>query len=72
MPEKKEKNLQELVRYIFYQDVPLSVFPYEIEICYENERPFLMATPEKAVCDKLCTVKPIGSRKHLQQLLFDD
>lgn len=56
MPEKKEKNLQELVRYIFYQDVPLSVFPYEIEICYENERPCLMATPEKAVCDKLCTV----------------
>ncbi|MEY8469388.1 hypothetical protein, partial [Faecalibaculum rodentium] len=69
---KERKNLQELVRYIFYQDVPLSVFPYEIEICYENERPFLMATPEKAVCDKLCTVKPIRSRKHLQQLLFDD
>lgn len=31
-----------------------------------------MAAPEKAVCDKLCTVKPIRSRKHLQQLLFDD
>lgn len=30
-----------------------------------------MATPEKAVCDKLCTVKPIRSRRHLQQLLFD-
>lgn len=68
---KRKKNLQELVRYI-YQDIPLSVFPFEIEICYENERPFLMATPEKAVCDKLCTVKPIRSRKHLQQLLFDD
>lgn len=55
-----------------YQDIPLSVFPFEIEIGYENERPFLMATPEKAICDKLCTVKPIRSRKHLQLLLFDD
>ena len=55
-----------------YQDIPLSFFPFEIEICCENERPCLMATPEKAVCDKLCTVKPIRSRKHLQQLLFDD
>ncbi|WP_304408484.1 type IV toxin-antitoxin system AbiEi family antitoxin domain-containing protein [Faecalibaculum rodentium] len=35
-----------------YQDIPLSFFPFEIEICCENERPCLMATPEKAVCDK--------------------
>ncbi|WP_288158045.1 hypothetical protein, partial [Faecalibaculum rodentium] len=66
MPEKKEKNLQALVRYIYIR-IFHGPFPFEIEICYENERPFLMATPEKAICDKLCTVKPIRSRKHLQQ-----
>lgn len=71
MPEKKEKPSGTGSVHI-YQDIPRSFFPFEIEICCENERPFLMATPEKAICDKLCTVKPIRSRKHLQLLLFDD
>lgn len=70
--KRKKKTFRHWFGIYIYQDIPRSFFPFEIEICYENERPFLMATPEKAICDKLCTVKPIRSRKHLQQLLFDD
>lgn len=70
-PKRKKKTFRNWFG-TYISGYPRSFFPFEIEIGCENERPFLMATPEKAICDKLCTVKPIRSRKHLQQLLFDD
>ena len=31
-----------------------------------------MATPEKALCDKLYTLKPVKNKKEMSYLLFDD
>ncbi len=55
-----------------YRDIPWRAFPYEVKYFYENNRPYLMATPEKALCDKLYTLKPIRSKKELVYTLFED
>ena len=40
MPEKKEKTFRNWFGIYIFQDIPLSVFPFEIEIGCENDRPF--------------------------------
>lgn len=58
-------------RYL-YRDVPVAAFPYGVTLREESGCGFLLASPEKAVCDLLYTRSPCGSRKELRQLLFDD
>lgn len=55
-----------------YRDIPMSAFPYGICLYAENGYGFILASPEKAVCDKLFTCSPCSNRKELRQLLFDD
>ena len=55
-----------------YRDVPNEVFPYGIDIHEENGYVFLMAAPEKAVCDELYKISPVANQKELEQLLFED
>lgn len=55
-----------------YRDIPMSAFPYGICLYAENGYGFMLASPEKAVCDKLYTCSPCANRKELLQLLFDD
>ena len=56
----------------FYQDVPDKAYPFGIQIVSEGDYVYQMATPEKAICDKLYSVSPVGSLKALEQLLFED
>ena len=55
-----------------YRDVPVSAFPYGTVLYQENGYGFILASPEKAICDLLYTCSPCGNRKELRQLLFDD
>lgn len=55
-----------------YQDVPQAAFPHETVVKIVNGRGYLIATPEKALCDMLCKQKPVGSVKALKQLLFEN
>ena len=55
-----------------YRDVPIATFPYGTTLHEENGYSFILATPEKVICDLLYTRSPCGSRKELRQLLFDD
>ena len=43
-----------------------------MEIREENGYSYQIATPEKALCDKLYTISPVGSVKAMRALLFDD
>lgn len=38
----------------------------------EDVYAYQIATPEKALCDKLYTMPPVRNKKDLQKLLFDD
>ena len=68
---KKKKYINPLGTF-FYQDVPSHIFPFGISIINEADRTFLIATPEKALCDKLYTLKPVSNKKEMYDLLFND
>ena len=56
----------------FYQDVPVSAYPYGITFMGEAPRRFLMALPEKALCDELYRISGVRSMQRIRVLLFDD
>ena len=47
-------------------------FPYEIILKQEGNYSYIMATAEKALCDKLYSLKPLNNLKNIQIMLFDD
>ena len=55
-----------------YRDVPAAVYHFGVEIREENGYSYQIATPEKALCDKLYTISPVGSVKAMRALLFED
>ena len=55
-----------------YRDVPIAAFPYGTTLHEENGYSFILASPEKAICDLLYTRSPCSSRMELRQILFDD
>ncbi len=68
----KRKQYETVFGTYTYRDVPTAVFPYGTELHEEQGYGFMMASPEKAVCDLLYTISPCGNRKELRHLLFDD
>ncbi|MBQ4511771.1 MAG: hypothetical protein II969_02180 [Anaerolineaceae bacterium] len=55
-----------------YRDVPESAYPWGLVLAYQNGYPYMIASPEKAVCDKLYTISPVGNQKEMESLLYDD
>ncbi|MCR4719430.1 MAG: hypothetical protein K5768_07360 [Firmicutes bacterium] len=55
-----------------YRDVPPEAYPFGISIKEENGYVFQIATPEKALCDKLYTMPPVTSQKEIERMLFED
>ena len=55
-----------------YRDVPTEAYPFGIVIKEENGYVYQMATPEKALCDKLYTMSPVTSQKEIEKMLFED
>ena len=56
-----------------YRDVPWKAFPeYTSLVNGEGGIGYLIATREKAVCDKLYTIRSVKTNKGFIELLFDD
>ena len=55
-----------------YRDIPAKAFPFGIKAIEEKGYFFRLASPEKALCDKLYSISPVGSIKALKVLLFED
>ena len=55
-----------------YRDVPTYIYPYGLHIFQEQDYSYVMATPEKALCDKLYTLKVVRNKKDMYDLLFND
>jgi predicted transcriptional regulator of viral defense system len=56
----------------YYQDVPRSAYRFGIRVVEEDGYAYLMASPEKALCDLLYKKKPTTSIKEFKTLLFED
>ncbi|MFA7672967.1 MAG: hypothetical protein WCY62_03835 [Clostridia bacterium] len=55
-----------------YRDIPDSAFPYETKLMQEDGYVYSIATPEKALCDKLYELNPVRNLSELKDLLFDN
>ncbi len=55
-----------------YRDIPEAVFSLGIRRLDINGRELIIATPEKAVCDKLCKMPPTLNYIDLEALMFED
>lgn len=55
-----------------YRDVPKDVFNLDVSYYIDGDYCYHMASLEKAICDKLYTLKALRSMKDFESLLFDD
>ena len=68
----KSKRYENAFGTFLYRDVPAAVYPLGVEIKVEGGYSYQIASPEKALCDKLYSLSPVYSVKALKELLFDD
>ncbi|MCD8286083.1 MAG: hypothetical protein LUD50_02520 [Clostridia bacterium] len=56
-----------------YRDVPDDAYPYGIDLVSRDGYKYMMATPEKALCDKLYTLPNLmHNLKEVENMLFED
>ena len=70
--KKKKKTFNNRFGTFSYRDVPIDAYPYGINIIEEGEYSFMMASKEKALCDKLYDLPPVKGQRELEALLFND
>lgn len=70
--KKKKKEYNTMFGVFTYRDVPVDVYSEEILLKEENGYSFQIATPEKALCDKLYTLAPLNNYSNLKLMLFSD
>lgn len=70
--KKKKRTYNTPFGNFSYRDVPANVYPLGVVLKTEGEYIFQIATREKALCDKLYTIKPASSQRKLRTMLSDD
>lgn len=70
--KKKKKKFTNAFGTFEYRDVPPDVFPLGIVIEKYDGHEFLIASPEKALCDLLYTIVPMKNMKDMENLLIED
>lgn len=70
--KKKKKKYENQFGTYLYRDVPTAVYPLGINIIQEGEYNYQIATPEKALCDKLYTLNTIKNMSELENIIFND
>lgn len=70
--KKKSKSFENHYGRFTYRDIPAAAFPYGLSILNYGDYSFVIASPEKAVCDLLYAAKPLGSKRELNAFLFEN
>ena len=70
--KRKRKMYTNQFGAFIYQDVPKEVFSFGVKYVKDGNYSYQIASPEKAICDKLYTLSPVKSIKNLKILLFED
>ena len=70
--KRKARDLRNAFGQYTYRDVPQEAYPYGIRIEQEGSYVFQIATPEKALCDKLYAMPPVMSQREIRRMLFED
>ena len=70
--KKKKKKYDTPFGSFTYRDVSSAAFPFFIDLKNEGDYWYRIASPEKALCDELYSLRPVKNRKELEALLYDD
>ena len=70
--KKKKKKYDTSFGVFTYRDVPNDAFPEEVLLNIDGEYSYQIATPEKALCDKLYILSPLNNYSNLENMLFND
>ena len=70
--KKKAKKYETPFGTFTYRDVPSEAFPLTLTLVNENGYYYRIATPEKALCDMLYTLRPTANAAELHTMLNDD
>ncbi len=70
--KRKKKQFKTQFGTFIYRDVPILAYPEEIILKEENNYSYQIASKEKALCDKLYTLKPLINYANLENMLFND
>lgn len=70
--KKKRKEYNTDFGMFTYRDIPVEAYPEEILLKEEKNYSFQIATPEKALCDKIYTLSPLYNYSNLERMLFND
>lgn len=70
--KKKAKKYETPFGTFTYRDVPSEAFPLALTLVNENGYYYRIATPEKALCDMLYTLRPTANAAELHTMLNDD
>lgn len=68
----KTKRFDTPIGSFFYHDVPPAAYPLSITFAEDGKRRFLIASPEKALCDELYLKPQVRAQKDIAPLLFND
>ena len=70
--KKKTKKFENQYGLFTYSDFPSDVYTLGDLLYEENGYSYQIATPEKAICDKLYSLPPVSNLTEFSALLFDD
>lgn len=70
--KRKEKRHETMFGVFTYRDIPKKAFSKALILHNENGYSYVMASPEKALCDTLYNSAPAANLKELKTLLFDE
>ena len=70
--KKKKKKFDTAFGVFTYRDIPKLAYSEEIILKNEGDYSYQIATPEKALCDKLYTLSPLFNLNNLKNMLFND
>ena len=70
--KKKKKKYNTFFGTFTYRDVPSLAYSESVILKSEDGYSYPIATKEKALCDKLYTLKPLKNYRELEIMLFND
>ena len=70
--KNKKKKYNTYFGTFTYRDIPSLAYPEQVILRNEGNYSYQIATKEKALCDKLYTLKPLKNYTNLENMLFND
>jgi hypothetical protein len=70
--KNKNKDFSTPVGRFLYYYLPPAVYPYSVCLRSEQNESFLIASPEKALCDIIYRVGKVSSLEEIKELLFEN